>query len=249
MKHVPEAVVLAAQQFGRLSGPELTTNFSKREVVVLCLGKPVARLAPDRIRVATQIVRGDFLRDGDHWSQARSLIDEAVAHMGADASAATATAASIDASELDDEVIDACTEASKGIRLNRTAAFSNPVELFFRGGSIRFEPITDQPRLSVPFLLTLDDDPSVRGRLALRGGDPLAVSFSGFVEPSLASRGHALVLLGFATLTVLPLPEDRATASRAPRSAASHSGRADCFAGAAPPTSATRRGSRTKQQR
>jgi hypothetical protein len=119
------------------------------------------------------------------------------------------------APQLPESLVGECLEASEDIRLRRTAAFSNPVTLVAPSFQLTFQPITAHgPLLSVRFHYE-SSALSVDGTLRLsERRDPLPVVLHGAVDSEQAGRIWAAVLLGFATLTVLP---EFASARNAPR--------------------------------
>ncbi len=106
---------------------------------------------------------------------------------------------------LPDELIDVCLEASEDIRLNRTAAFSNPVTLITPGFELTFQPVEAQgASLLVRFTYNRRGR-TIEGHLRLSGRkDPLPVVIHGIAPEGDNGRIWAAVLLGFAALTVLP---------------------------------------------
>src|SRR5262249_1711663 len=100
---------------------------------------------------------------------------------------------------------EACLEASRDLRLRRTAAYSHPVKLFTDVCTATFWPVEADRTLSVRFAVHFDAAVRVDGHLHLRGTtDPLPAVFDGGSAAESEALAHAFALTGFAALTVLP---------------------------------------------
>src|SRR5262249_41443913 len=117
------------------------------------------------------------------------------------------------------DLAELCLDASAAIRLERNVAFSHAVSL--RGPSfvVRFDPITGSPpRLTVPFEVTIRGR-STAGVIWLWTGDPLTLALEGHTAPRDEAALWAIVLLGYADLTVWPEENESPSKSTATRAA------------------------------
>jgi hypothetical protein len=121
--------------------------------------------------------------------------------------------------EATHELAELVLQASRRIRLERTAAFQHPVELRGSSFTVRFESIQGEtPRLSVPFEVDLHGE-TASGFIWLWTSDPITLVFTQPPRKPDEVRVWAITLLGFCDLTVWPeqelLEPRRASARRA----------------------------------
>jgi hypothetical protein len=133
------------------------------------------------------------------------------------------------------ELIDACLDASRRIRLERQVAYERPVILEFEGGELTLLPIAGTAtRLLMPFQLSKDTE-TLNGELVLGDRDPLSLLIGEDVADEDAITAWTCGLLGFADATCIEL-EPVASATR--RDPATPRWR--------PPSSVPRRGAATR---
>ena len=145
---------------------------------------------PDR-----EVIHANFLMPGPHWQQVADLLHGAEAELLAEwkheqeakAAAETAAAAAearlkraavrrrIDhlPNDLSPELIEACLDASRRIRLERQVADERPVVLECDVGELTLLPIAEtQTRLLMPFRLSRGRE-TLKGEFVLGGDDLL----------------------------------------------------------------------------
>jgi hypothetical protein len=186
-----------------------------------------ARLAVIRASHA-QIPRRDaiyanFLTPGPHWQQVADVLRGAEPELMAEwkhKQEATAAAAEAEAKlrradeprridhlpdALDPELLAACLDASRRIRLERQVAYERPVILEFQAGKLTLLPIAGTgTRLLLPFHLNKGAE-ALEGRLLLNEVDPLPLLIGADVADEDAITAWTCALLGFADATCIQI--------------------------------------------
>jgi hypothetical protein len=149
-------------------------------------------------------IYGNFLTPGSHWTRLAQAISNPEIN---DTNQGTPTAGSrlIDRlpADLPQQVISACLEASRRIRLERQVAYEHPLILEFATSKLTLQPIAGRPpQLHVPFSLRTRTMP-VSGELLLRNQDPLPVLIRDNVGIEDATTAWIYALLGFAEATCI----------------------------------------------
>jgi hypothetical protein len=182
------------------------------------------------------VIYGNFLKPGPHWKQVADAIhsveDELVtewkqrhATRAAAKTAATEAQRSRTAARrrldrlpnsLAPELIAACLDASRRIRLERQVAYERPVVLQYDLGELTLLPVTGSvTRLLMPFRLTRGTE-TLNGELILGDYDPLPLLIGeGFADED-AIMAWTCALLGFADATCIEFEPVEPTARREP---------------------------------
>jgi hypothetical protein len=184
------------------------------------------------------VIHGNFLKPGPHWWQVadgiRGIEAELVtewkrnqeARAAAEAVAAQAEAERSRAaarrridhlpSNLAPELIAACLDASRRIRLERQVAYERPVVLESGFGELTLLPITGAiTRLLMPFRLNKSAK-SLKGELVLGDHDPLPLLIGEDVAEEDAITAWTCALLGFADATCIEFEPVEPTMRREP---------------------------------
>jgi hypothetical protein len=171
------------------------------------------------------VIYGNFLKPGPHWQQVADVVHGAEAELvaewkrGREARAASAAAEAAAEAErrraaarrridhlpndLAPELIDACLDASRRIRLERQVAYERPVILECGFGELTLLPIAGaETRLLVPFRLSKGTD-TLKGELVLGDCDPLPLLIADGVADEDAITAWTCALLGFADATCI----------------------------------------------
>lgn len=210
----------------------------------------LAVIHPTRAQVLhREVIYANFLTAGPHWEQVADVLHDAEPELVAEwkheqqaKTAATAIAAAdkterrrlaarrrIDRlpDDLAPELIDACMEASRRIRLERQVAYERPVVLECDIGELTLLPITGaETRLLLPFRLNKGMK-TLKGELVLGDRDPLPLLIGEAVADKDAITAWAYALVGFADATcvefepVEPTPKREQARPRQPPSSAS----------------------------
>jgi hypothetical protein len=176
----------------------------------------------------------NFLTAGPHWQQVANGLHDAEAKRAAGSKHEQEAAKRRRIDQLPDdlapELIDACLDASRRIRLERRLDYGDtPVILECDVGELTLLPIAGpESRLLVPFRLSKGTE-TLAGQLILDNGDPLPVLIGEDVADEDAITAWTCALLGFADATCVELDPAEPTARREsarprrrPRSPASH---------------------------
>ena len=119
--------------------------------------------------------------------------------------------------DLAPELIDACLDASRRIRLERHVAYDRPVVLERDGGELTLLPIAGtETRLFVPFHFARGAK-TVERKLVLEGRDPLPLLIGEGVVEEDAITAWTYALLGFANATCIELEPVKLTGRREPK--------------------------------
>jgi hypothetical protein len=105
--------------------------------------------------------------------------------------------------DLAPELIDACLDASRRIRLDRQVAYEWPVILESDVGELTLLPIAGpETRLHMPFRFRMGMD-VLHGELVLGDCDPLALLIGTEIPDEAATTVWTCALLGFADATCI----------------------------------------------
>jgi hypothetical protein len=174
-----------------------------------------------------KVIYANFLKPGPHWQQVADVLRGAELELMAEwkreqeakaAAEAAAAAAKAERSlaiarrridhlpdDLAPELIAACLDASRRIRLERQVAYERPVILECDFGELRLLPITGpETRLLMPFRLNTGTE-TLRGELILGDHDPLPVLIDEGIADRDAITAWICALLGFADATCIEL--------------------------------------------
>ena len=182
----------------------------------------LATINPTRTRIPhRKDLCANFLVAGPHWQQVADVIRDAEPELVAEwerdkeakAVAAAAKAERRGAARrrridrlpgyLGTELIDACLDASRRIRLERQVAYERPVVLECPIGELTLMPIGGpETGLLVPFRLASGTE-TVEGELALIDHDPLPLLIGAGVADEDAIIAWICALLGFADVTCI----------------------------------------------
>lgn len=113
------------------------------------------------------------------------------------------------------ELIDACLDASRRIRLERQVAYEHPVVLESGFGELTLLPITGTTRLLMPFHLNKGTG-TLKGELILGDRDPLPLLISEDIAGEDAIPAWTCALLGFADATCIEFKPAGPTVRREP---------------------------------
>ena len=183
-----------------------------------------------------EAIYANFLMPGLHWQLVADALHDAEAELvtewkhqqeakaAAEATVTTAeaeqrrTAARRHINQLPDdlapELIDACLEASRRIRLERQVAYERPVILKCDIGELTLLPITGTvTRLVMPFRLD-EGAATLKGELVLGDRDPLPLLIGEDVDDEDAITAWACALLGFADATCIEVEPSEPTTRR-----------------------------------
>jgi hypothetical protein len=184
------------------------------------------------------VIYGNFLKPGPHWQQLTDAVhsleaelvtkrkQEQEARAAAEAAAAEAEAERRRATtrrridrlpnNLVPELIDACLDASRRIRLERQVAYERPVVLESGFGELTLLPIIGTTsRLLMPFHLKKGTE-TLKGKLVLGDCDPLPLLISEDVADDDAVTAWTCALLGFADATCIEFESAELNDQRAP---------------------------------
>jgi hypothetical protein len=174
-----------------------------------------------------EVIHANFLKPGAHWQQIADALHSAEAELMAEwkhkqeaTAAAEAAAAAAEAQrkraaarrridllphDLTAEVIEACLDASRRIRLERQVAYERPVVLEYDLGELTLLPIAGTAtRLLMPFRLSRGSE-TLNGELVLADRDPLPLLISEDAADQDAITAWTCALLGFADATCIEL--------------------------------------------
>jgi hypothetical protein len=238
LKYAHDKFVKAVEDNARL-GEDLRASLLPRERgfaimrgdVRLAVIHPAHASIPHR-----PFIYANFLTPGPHWQQVATVLHDAEAELAAErkreqaARAATVAATAADAerqraaarrridqlpAHLAPELIDACLNASRRIRLERQVAYDRPVVLKFDVGELTLLPIAGtETRLRMPFCLNKGTE-TLNGELVLGDSDPLPLVIGQAVADNDAITAWTSALLGFADATCIELEPTGPTARRA----------------------------------
>jgi hypothetical protein len=185
-------------------------------------------------------IHGNFLMPGPHWPQLADIVDgaetELVAKWNHEQEAKAAAEAAIAEAEaeqrraaarrrldhlpnsLPPELINACLEASRRIRLERQVAYDQPVVLESGFDKLTLLPvIATTTRLLMPFRFN-NEGTSLTGELVLGDCDPLPLQIGEDVADQDAITAWTCALLGFADATCVQFELVEPTGRREPTS-------------------------------
>lgn len=174
-----------------------------------------------------EVIHANFLKPGTHWQQMADALHSAEAELMADwkrkqeaTAAAEAAAAAAEAQrmraaarrridllpdDLTPELIDACLDASRRIRLERQVAYERPVVLEWDLGELTLLPIAGTAtRLLMPFRLSRGSE-TLNGELLLADRDPLPLLIGEDAADQDVTTAWTCALLGFADSTCIEL--------------------------------------------
>ena len=183
-----------------------------------------------------EVINANFLMPGPHWQLVADALRSAEAELAAEwrheqeAKAAAEGVASAGEAErrraagrrqisqlpdgLAPELIAACLDASRRIRLERQVAYERPVVLKCDIGELTLLPIAGTgTRLLLPFRLDNGTE-TLKGELVLGDCDPMPLLIGEDVADEDAITAWACVLLGFADVTCIEVEPVEPTARR-----------------------------------
>lgn len=197
----------------------------------------LATIYPTRAHIPhREVVHANFLMAGAHWQQVADLIGAAEADLvaawkreqEAKEAAEAAAAAKTEGwrppvqrrfdelpSDLAPEIIAACLDASRRIRIERQVAYERPVILETDVGELTLMPIKGEVRLVVPFGLRRGSE-TLTGELLLSDHDPLPLVTGEDVSDQDAVTAWVSALLGFADATCIDLDQAEPRARHEP---------------------------------
>ena len=202
---------------------------NERGIAVMRGEVRLAIIHPSRAQVPhQQVIYANFLVPGPHWRQVADILHGAEPELMAEwkreqeAKLAANTASPAAMAErtrtpaerhrivqlpddLAPELIDACLDASRRIRLDRQVAYERPVILESDVGELTLLPIAGpETRLLMPFRLRMGMD-VLHGELVLGDRDPLALLIGTEIPDEVAITAWTCALLGFADATCIEL--------------------------------------------
>jgi hypothetical protein len=182
-------------------------------------------------------IYANFLRPGPHWQQVAGVLNRAkekqVAKPKHAREAKEARPAAREAelerrgasaqrridrlpAHLGPELIDACLDASRRIRLERQVAYDRPVVLKLDFGELTLLPIAGTgARLRMPFRVSTATE-TLKGELILEDRDPLPLIIGRGVGEADAVMAWTCALLGFADATCIEFEPPKPTARPEP---------------------------------
>ena len=178
-------------------------------------GLVLFRLRPTGTSVPNaEMIRGNFLIEGPHWTRLRENVAERRAALGSGIDESLRGLLRETFPELQPhlysdapegtppDLINLCVDASRSIRLHRSLALERPVNLHAAEARIRILPLRGSPAaLIVPFEVEVERH-RCPGAILLSGTtDPLCVALDRIAEPALAQVVWAIALLGFAAVS------------------------------------------------
>ena len=252
LKYVGDKFVKAAENNARFGvGLRAFLRQHERGFVIMCDDVRLAIIHPTRAQIVhREDIFANFLVPGPHWQQVADVLHGAEPELVAEwkreqeaRAAAEAAAAATEAERrraapqrrmdhlpdgLAPELIDACVDASRRIRLERQVAYERPVVLESHLGELTLLPITTaQTRLLLPFRLNRGME-ALKGELLLGDRDPLPLLIGGDIADEDAIAAWTCALLGFADATCVefvpaePTTRRERARPRQPPSSASH---------------------------
>ncbi len=185
-----------------------------------------------------EVIHANFLMPGPHWQLVADVLygaepelvaewkHEQVAKVAAEAAAATAEAERRRAAarrridhlpdDLAPDLIGACLDASRRIRLERQMAYEHVVVLECEIGELTLLPIARTgTRLLMPFRLSKGTE-TLKGELVLGDRDPLPLLIGEDVTDEDTITAWTCALIGFADATCIELEPVEPTARREP---------------------------------
>jgi hypothetical protein len=200
---------------------------NERGIAVMRGEVRLAIIHPSRAQVPhQQVIYANFLVPGPHWRQVADILHgaepelvaewkrEQEAKLAGNKVSAAATAERTPAvrrrivqlpDDLAPELIDACLDASRRIRLDRQVTYERPVILESDVGELTLLPIAGpETRLLMPFRLRMGMD-VLHGELVLGDRDPLALLIGTEIPDEAAITAWTCALLGFADATCIEL--------------------------------------------
>lgn len=197
----------------------------------------LATIHPTRAYVPhCEIIHANFLKSGTHWQQTADALHSAEEelmtewkHKQEATKATEAAAAAAEAQRkraaarrriyllpdgLAPELVDACLEASRRIRLERQVAYERPVVLECDLGELTLLPISGTAaRLLIPFRLRRGSE-TLNGELVLGDRDPLPLLIGEEATDQDVITAWTCALLGFADATCIELGRADSTIHR-----------------------------------
>lgn len=224
LKYASEKFIKAVAENARFGeGLRAFLRPSERGFVITRGGVRLAIIRASRVLIPHRAaIHANFLTPGPHWQKVADALHGAEAELVArwkrehDAKAAAAAAAGVTRggaggprcidrlpSGLPPEVIEACLDASRRVRLERQVAYERPVVLECDAGELTLLPIAGtKARLLVPFRLNTGTK-TLEGELILGDRDPLPLLIGGNVADEDAITAWTCALLGFADATCI----------------------------------------------
>lgn len=228
LTYVSDKFISSVENNARFSA-DLGASLQPREkgVAIMRGGKRLAVIYPAYASIAHhRLIYANFLTAGSHWEQVANALrheaDGGPAHardaeadlaVGRKRKRETKVAKESERRRIDrlpddvaPELISACLEASRRIRLERQLDYGDaPVVLQSDAGELTLLPITgSESRLLVPFRLRKGTE-TLNGELVLGDRDPLPVWIGHGVAEKDAIAAWACALLGFAAATCIKL--------------------------------------------
>jgi hypothetical protein len=214
--HCPDRLIDALRRNGALLCDDTKAYFVReRGAFQLRRGeRDLALVRPTEARVEGQArMKGNFLIDGDHWAK----LARAIERYERTSVEVRKPARPIEPPEpappslivvarapegLNEELVQACHQASASIRLERSVAYDHPVVLETADGTLKFMPISGPDHaLRVNFVFHLNVG-EARGRVDLFGtDDPLPVRLEPDTSEDVVPLAWAAALLGFAAVS------------------------------------------------
>ncbi len=173
-----------------------------------------------------EVIRANFLMPGPHWRLLADVVAGAEAELVTEGKRQEEAKAAAEAAEvrtvatltraaarridhlpdgLDPELIDACLDASRRIRVERQVAYERPVVLECEVGELTLLPIVRTgSRLLMPFRLSKGME-TLNGELVISDRDPLPLLIGEGVADEDAITAWTCALLGFADATCIEL--------------------------------------------
>jgi hypothetical protein len=191
-----------------------------------------------------ETIYANFLTPGPHWQQVANVLHDTQPELAAEREhqqrKITVTALLTPAAGggrkriaqqrridhlpngLAPELLDACVNASRRIRLERQVAYERPVILESAAGELTLLPITEtETNLHLPFDLSRGTE-TLTGNLILGDRDPLPLLISEDTADEDAIVAWTCALLGFADATCIELESAEPTARHQPATRLPH---------------------------
>lgn len=194
-----------------------------RDDVQLAFIHPTRTYISDGKVINAKVIHANFLIQGPHWKQVTDALHRAQPKLAGgwkheqEAKAVRAAPRrTIDRlpDSLAPELIDACLEASRRIRLERQLAYDRAVVLECDVGELTLLPIAGTvTRLCMPFCLDKGPE-TLKGELILGDGDPLPLLIGEDIAYEDAITAWTCALLGFADATCVEFEPVKPTVRR-----------------------------------
>jgi hypothetical protein len=209
------SVLLASSRYyllPRFEEPGPTLLASRHGVEIMASGARLGIISANQAEIGPASVHGDFFSPGKHWRESAALIStemRRVERSRAEQRRSSGQGARSrwkgDFALLAPDLRTAAIAASEDLRLRRTAAYPRAVSVASGRFELRFSPVELSGGVPSTAFMYSERGIAIQGRLWLQASsDPLPLTLAVRGQPLEEARLHALVLLAFCALSVMP---------------------------------------------